>query len=65
MPMPVIAKEAKTLKNKENIIVNCQSGWRARLGYSILQRNGIEAAILDDEFLNYGKAGAKIVEYQE
>jgi hydroxyacylglutathione hydrolase len=46
IPLPKLPERVGEVKGKEGIVVNCRTGLRARVAYSILAREGITATIL-------------------
>ena len=70
IPIAELPSKLEGLRDSPNIIVNCQSGWRARFAYSILKNNKIDSVIIDDSkdhfnigFDNFAAEGLKIVPY--
>ena len=52
------------VKDIDNLYVHCKSGWRARLALSILDKNGVKATGVFDEFDNFAKEGCKMGSYK-
>ena len=48
IPLAELPENIETLRDRENIIVNCQGGIRARLAYSMLKRKKIDSVVIDD-----------------
>lgn len=46
IPLPELEKRVGELKGKQNLVVNCLSGARSKVAFSILARHGIEAKVL-------------------
>lgn len=46
IPLNELESRAHELKDRKNIIVNCNSGGRARIAFSVLARCGIDAKVL-------------------
>jgi hydroxyacylglutathione hydrolase len=49
IPLGELDKRADELKGKQNIVINCMGGIRARVAFSILVKHGIEAHVIHEE----------------
>ena len=50
IPLPTLESRIGELKDKKNIVVNCQTGMRARVAFSVLARHGIESKVIAEKF---------------
>ena len=53
------------LKNKNNIVINCLTGMRSKVAFSLLAKHGIESKIFVDNFMEFKGKGYKVVDYHE
>jgi hydroxyacylglutathione hydrolase len=44
--------------SERKIVVHCQAGGRSAVAAALLQRNGYEVTLIDDEWENYEKKAA-------
>ena len=52
IPLPELRGRTAELENKQNLLVNCRTGLRARFAWSILANAGVESTVLvDSNFL--------------
>lgn len=42
-------------------MINCQTGVRARVAFSVLARNGIEAKVIVEKFVEFKDNGINVV----
>lgn len=63
--LPELESKIDQLKGKKNIVVNCLTGMRAKVAWSILARHNIESTFFADNFNEMKNKGYKIVEYKE
>ena len=48
IPLPEMTSRWSEVKGKDGIVISCRTGMRARVAYSILQREGIDSTILSE-----------------
>lgn len=46
IPLPEIEARVGELKEKKNIVINCLTGMRSKVAFSILARHNIESRVL-------------------
>lgn len=70
IPLPELEKRIGELKGKDNFVVNCKTGMRARVATSILLKYGYTARVLSEsndifilEFDSFAEKGFKMVKY--
>lgn len=61
--LPEMESRIEELKGKKNIVVNCLTGMRSKVAFSILAKHNIESRFFADNFADMKKNGYKIVEY--
>ena len=49
IPLGELEQRIEEVRGKKNIVINCMGGIRARVAFSILARNGIEAHVFHEE----------------
>jgi rhodanese-related sulfurtransferase len=72
IPLRELESRIKELKGKKNITINCLSGLRSKIAFSVLAKYGIESRVLAEgiynfslEFKEFRNNGLNIVEYKE
>lgn len=48
IPLPELESRVGDLRDYENIHINCRTGLRARVAFSILARHGIKSKVLSE-----------------
>ena len=71
IPLPQLKNRAAELKGKEDLVINCRTGGRARFAYSILKNAGIDSVVIADsnycliaEVEDLESFGHKFVKYE-
>ena len=52
------------VKGKKNIVINCLTGMRSKVAWSLLARHNIEAKVFTDNFTEFKNKGYNVVEYK-
>ena len=62
--LPEIESRIDEIKGKKNIVLNCLTGMRSKVAWSLLARHNIEAKFFADNFADFKAKGYNIVEYK-
>ena len=62
--LPEIESRIEEVKGKKNIVLNCLTGMRSKVAWSLLARHNIEAKVFTDNFAEFKNKGYNIVEYK-
>jgi len=62
--LPEIESKIEEFKGKKNIVLNCLTGMRSKVAWSLLARHNIEAKVFADNFAEFKNKGYNIVEYK-
>jgi hydroxyacylglutathione hydrolase len=64
IPLPELETRVAELKDKKNLVINCLSGARSKVAFSVLARHGIESKILAEDFKEFKNNGFNIIDYK-
>ena len=62
--LPELESKVGELKDKKNIVVNCLTGMRSKVAFSLLARHNISAKVFTDNFADMKNKGYKIVDFK-
>jgi rhodanese-related sulfurtransferase len=65
IPLPELESRVNEVKGKSNVIVNCFTGLRSKVAFSILAKHGVEAKFFADNFKDFKSKGYKVVDFNE
>jgi hydroxyacylglutathione hydrolase len=65
IPLADLEPKVHELKGKRPILVNCLSGMRSKIAFSVLTKHGVESHVLGEDFKELKDKGVSVVEYKE